>query len=156
MAEKRRISSILRGSSSGIPRTIWNCILHSRKGFINNRLSATRYIKVTSMGLTEILRRIWLFSANKITESFSKQPYQFIVELNLSLRHIIASIWFYEFQILDCIQLYLFWLSSPEIALRIMKMPSNQTGLTPNGSLEMVIQNLECLISCSLWQLKWY
>ena len=35
------------------------------------------------MGITEILRRIWLFSANKIksSESFCKQPTQLIVEL---------------------------------------------------------------------------
>ena len=41
------------------------------------------------MGITEILRRIWLFSAKKIkiSESFSKQPTQLIVELNSSLRH---------------------------------------------------------------------
>ena len=32
------------------------------------------------MGITEILRRIWLFSANKIeSESFSKQPTQLII-----------------------------------------------------------------------------
>ena len=38
------------------------------------------------MGITEILRRIWLFSANKMKsyESFSKQPTQLIVELNPS------------------------------------------------------------------------
>ena len=50
-----------------------------------NILSATRYIKVKRMGITEILRRIWLFSANQIksSESFSK--------LNLSLRHIIFT-----------------------------------------------------------------
>ena len=49
-----------------------------------NRLSATRYMKIKRM---EILRRIWLFSANKIksSESFSKQPTQLIVELKLSL-----------------------------------------------------------------------
>jgi hypothetical protein len=43
------------------------------------------------MGITEILRRIWLFSANKIKSSESvnsKQPTQLIVELNSSLRHI--------------------------------------------------------------------
>ena len=41
-----------------------------------NRLSATRYMKIKRMGITEILRRIWLFSAIKIkiSESFSKQP----------------------------------------------------------------------------------
>ena len=45
------------------------------------------------MGITEILRRIWLFSANKIksSHSFSKQPTQLIVELNSSLRHIIVT-----------------------------------------------------------------
>ena len=46
------------------------------------------------MGITEILRRIWLFSANKIksSESFSKQSTQLIVKLNSSLRHIIVTI----------------------------------------------------------------
>ena len=41
-----------------------------------NRLSATRQMKVKRMGITEILRRIGLFSANKIksSESFSKHP----------------------------------------------------------------------------------
>ena len=51
-------------------------------------------MKVKRMGITEILRRIWLFSANKIksSESVSKQPTQLIVELNSSLRHIIVTI----------------------------------------------------------------
>jgi len=46
-----------------------------------NRLSATRYMKVKRMGITEILRRIWLFSANEIksSESFSKQQTQLII-----------------------------------------------------------------------------
>ena len=45
------------------------------------------------MGITEILRRIWLLSANKvkISESVSKHPNQLIVELNSSLRHIIVT-----------------------------------------------------------------
>ena len=45
------------------------------------------------MGNTEILKRIWLFSANKMksSESFSKQPTQFIVELNSSLVDIIVT-----------------------------------------------------------------
>ena len=45
------------------------------------------------MGVTEILRRIWLFSANKIKSSgsFSKQPTQLIIELNSSLRQIIVT-----------------------------------------------------------------
>ena len=51
-------------------------------------------MKVKRMGITEILRRIWLFSANKIksSESFSKQPTQLIVELNSSLWHIIVTL----------------------------------------------------------------
>ena len=50
-------------------------------------------MKVKRMGITEILRRIWLFFANKIksSESFSKQPTQLIVELNSSLWHIIGT-----------------------------------------------------------------
>ena len=38
------------------------------------------------MGIAEILRRIWLFSANKIktSQSVSKQPTQLIIELNSS------------------------------------------------------------------------
>ena len=38
-------------------------------------------MKVKRMGLTEILRRIWLFTANKIksSESVSKQPTQLII-----------------------------------------------------------------------------
>ena len=44
--------------------------------------------------ITEILRRLWPISANKIksSESGSKQPTQLVVELNSSLRHIIATI----------------------------------------------------------------
>ena len=51
------------------------------------------YQNVRRMGITEILRRIWLFSANKIkiSESVSKQPTQLIVQLNSSLRHIIVT-----------------------------------------------------------------
>ena len=51
-------------------------------------------MKVKRMGITEILRRIWLFSANKTksSESFNKQPTQLIVELNSSLRHIIVTL----------------------------------------------------------------
>ena len=45
-------------------------------------------MKVKRMGITKNLRRIWLFSANKIksSESVSKQPTQLIVELNSSLQ----------------------------------------------------------------------
>ena len=51
-------------------------------------------MKVKRMGIKEILRRIWLFSANKIksSESFSKQPTQLIVKLNSSLLRIIVTI----------------------------------------------------------------
>ena len=57
-----------------------------------NRFRATRYMKVKRMGITESLRRIWLFSANKIKsyKSGSKQPFQLIVEVNSSLGHIIV------------------------------------------------------------------
>ena len=50
-------------------------------------------MKVERMGTTEILGKIWLFSANKIksSESGSKQPTQLTVELNSSLRHIIVT-----------------------------------------------------------------
>ena len=43
-------------------------------------------MKVQKMGITEILRWIWLFSANKIksSESFRKQPTQLIVEPHVS------------------------------------------------------------------------
>jgi hypothetical protein len=43
-------------------------------------------MKVKRMGITEILRRIWLFYANKIksSESGSKQPTQLIIKLNSS------------------------------------------------------------------------
>ena len=47
----------------------------------HNKFSATRYMKVKRMGITDILRRIWLFSENKIksSESFSKKPTQLII-----------------------------------------------------------------------------
>ena len=59
-----------------------------------NRFSATRYMKVKRMGITEILRRIWLSSANKTksSELFSEQPTQLIFDLNSSLQHIIVTI----------------------------------------------------------------
>ena len=51
-------------------------------------------MKVKRMGITEILRRIWLFSANKIksSESGSKQPTQLIVEFNSTLTKIFKKI----------------------------------------------------------------
>ena len=58
-----------------------------------NRVSAIKHMKVKRMGITEILRRIWLFSLIKIksSESFNKQPTQLIIEFNSSLRQIIDS-----------------------------------------------------------------
>ena len=46
-----------------------------------NRFSAARYMIVNRMGITEILRGVWLFSANKIksSESVRKQPTQLII-----------------------------------------------------------------------------
>ena len=73
----------------------WWVVLNDELSWLfTNWLSATTVMKVKRMGITEILRRIWLFSANKIkcSESFSKQPTQLIVELNSSLRQIIDSI----------------------------------------------------------------
>ena len=56
----------------------------------NDELSWTMSYQINEsmrMGITEILRRIWLFSSNKIksSESVSKQPTQLIIELNSSL-----------------------------------------------------------------------
>ena len=45
--------------------------------------SATRYMNIKRMGITEKLGKIWLFSDNKLKSSkyFSKQPTQLIVQL---------------------------------------------------------------------------
>ena len=53
-------------------------------------------MKVKEVGITENLKRIRLFSANKIksSQSFSKEPTQLIIELNSSLRHKIVTISF--------------------------------------------------------------
>ena len=59
-----------------------------------NSCSATRYMKVKRIKRTEVLRRIWLFSANEIEEKYefvSKQPTQLIIELNSLLRQIIDT-----------------------------------------------------------------
>ena len=46
-----------------------------------NRFRDTKYMKVKRVEITEILRRIWQFSASKIksSESGSKQPTQLII-----------------------------------------------------------------------------
>ena len=54
-----------------------------------NRFRTTRHMKIKRMGKTEVLRRIWLFSANKIKSS--EKATQLIVKLNTSLRHIIVT-----------------------------------------------------------------
>ena len=61
---------------------LWATMMRLRQWveLVVNRLSATRLMKVKKMGITEILRRIGLFSVNKIksSESFIKQPTQLI------------------------------------------------------------------------------
>ena len=54
------------------------CSNNELSWFFTNRLSATRYMKAKRIGITEILRRIWLLSTNKtkISESFMKQSTQ--------------------------------------------------------------------------------
>ena len=51
-------------------------------------------MKIKRMGMIEILRWMWLFSKSKKknSETFSQQPTHLIVELNLSLRHIVVTI----------------------------------------------------------------
>ena len=58
------------------------------KWLFTNRFSSTRYMKIREremkikrMEITKILRRIWLFSTNKVKsyESVSKQPTQLII-----------------------------------------------------------------------------
>ena len=54
--------------------------------------SATRYMKVKGIGITEILRRIWLIREKALNLLNSKQPIQLIVQLKSSFRHIIVII----------------------------------------------------------------
>ena len=56
-----------------------------------NRVSAIKHMKVKRMGITEILRRIWLFSLIKIksSESFNKQPTHHWIQLIIA-----ADNWF--------------------------------------------------------------
>ena len=50
-------------------------------------------MKVKKMGITEILRRIWLFSANKIKfyESVSKQPTDLIIAAHKCHKNIVPN-----------------------------------------------------------------
>ena len=79
------------------------------------RFSATRYMKVKKMGITEILRRIWLFSSNKIksSASVSKQPTQLIVKLGTmrtSVRIFYFSLWHVKFEIMRGFNSFWEWL----------------------------------------------
>ena len=93
-----------------------------------NRFSATRYMKVKRMGITEILRRIWLFSANKTksSESFSKQPTQLIVELN-SLSQLWHCILSSKMSWVGCLLkdslLFIFFAENSQILLKIYIIP---------------------------------
>ena len=57
--------------------------------------SATRYMKFNGMRIKEILRRIWLLSANKIkpSELICKQSSQVRLELNLSFWQTVTAIY---------------------------------------------------------------
>ena len=64
------------------------CRINELSWSFNNKFSTTRYMKVKRTGITEILRRIWLFSANKI----KKSPNHLVNnQLNSSFRHIIVT-----------------------------------------------------------------
>ena len=54
-----------------------------------NRVRATGYLKVKRMETTEFLRKVWLFSANKIKKTLNHLVNN---QLNSSLRHIIVTI----------------------------------------------------------------
>ena len=75
-------------------------------------------MKVKRMGITEILRRIWLFSANKI------KALNLLVnnQLNSSLRHIIVKVGFF-FQLFVPTKTYLFWISGRRKLLRAPPPP---------------------------------
>ena len=66
-----------------VPRW-WVEINDELSWLFTNIFNTTKYIKVKRIGITEILRIIWLFSVNKIksSESFSKQPTQLTIKLN--------------------------------------------------------------------------
>ena len=75
-------------------------------------------MKVKRMGMTEILRRIGLFSANKI------KALNLLVnnQLNSSLRHIIVKVGFF-FQLFVPTKTYLFWISGRRKLLRAPPPP---------------------------------
>jgi len=53
---------------------MWQLCAAMMSWLFTNRLCATRWMKVKRMGITEILRRIWLFSANKIPYARHHNP----------------------------------------------------------------------------------
>jgi len=63
---------------------MWQLCAAMMSWLFTNRLCATRWIKVKRMGISEILRRIWLFSAKPLNILVNNQ-------LNSSLRHIIVT-----------------------------------------------------------------
>ena len=75
-------------------------------------------MKIKRMGITEILRRIWLFSANEIksSESFSKQPTQLIIAAHNCL--------FYNIEVLkQFLSLASRWLNSDGLYLPVQNRP---------------------------------
>ena len=50
----------------------------------NNRFRATRYMNVKRMGISEILRRIWLFSVNKAEISITTNSPHRRTQLNIA------------------------------------------------------------------------
>ena len=78
-------------------------------------------MKVKRMGITEILKRIWLFSANKIksSESFSKQPTQLIVELNSSLQQKLGTLESLKHNMKNCVKTRDWWLTFDELVISI-------------------------------------
>ena len=73
---------------------LWVELGNELSWLFTDRLSTTRCMKAKRMGITEILGRICLFSANKLTssKSFTKQHSHLIVKLNSSLRQINDSL----------------------------------------------------------------
>ena len=78
------------------PILFWNYFVTSKRSgrFFHIFVAFSENLNFKIMGMTEILRSIWLFSTNKIksSQSFSKQPTQLIVELNLSSRQKLGTI----------------------------------------------------------------
>ena len=62
-----KVMCVRQATSSALDFTVTiMCRNHELSSLLTNRSRATRYMKVKSIEITEILRRIWLFSAKKI------------------------------------------------------------------------------------------